>query len=153
MPNKRSRSIALSHRTFRENTPFGGSANIRLCAIDTPVNTKGACSRSGRLRSLPLGDMTKSPLPSKPMLEPERASNIKQSMRSGSQKSLRRSRLSATPSTQTESELWIRNDSRSINGKALATPPPVSSKTSRSSEISIRGVARACTASSISSAR
>ena len=47
------------------------------------------------------------------------------------------------PSIQTESELWIRNGPAPSRGSAFLTPPPVSSRAARSSEISMAGARRA----------
>ena len=44
-------------------TPGGASSKRRGCAIDTPANTYGASSRSGRRRRRPLASMRKSPRP------------------------------------------------------------------------------------------
>ena len=62
------------------------------------------------------------------------------SMRASSQAANKRSRLALSRSIQTESELWTRKDRASSNGSALRTPPPVSSRRPRSSEMVMAGL-------------
>ena len=51
-------------------------------------------------------------------------------------------RAGVTPSLQTESELWTKKGPSPKSGNAFFTPPPVSSRRSRSSEMTISGSLR-----------
>jgi hypothetical protein len=81
------------------------------------------------------------------------ASSNKASISRGSNIAPSRARFGVTPSIQIVSELTWKNGSAPSSGNAFTTPPPVSSGSLRSSEMTIFGRVRGFTCFSIVSAK